>query len=158
MLRLNKYRKRIRLDEPYEHESIIGLSAEERMGIVDLLLDILVNHEGLIRQYQIPDEYDQKREMLRALLNIRPPNPLKPVFLKNINMLLQYETGQKEITDCAGLRPAGEAMPAKGLKNRDKIFLWKGDITCLRADAIVNAANDRMLGCFQPLHNCIDNI
>jgi O-acetyl-ADP-ribose deacetylase (regulator of RNase III) len=42
-------------------------------------------------------------------------------------------------------------------ENSDKISIWKGDITGLSVDAIVNAANSQLLGCFVPCHRCIDN-
>jgi O-acetyl-ADP-ribose deacetylase (regulator of RNase III) len=73
-------------------------------------------------------------------------------------MLLQHELKEKSLTDSSALLPVSKRFPGNRLKNPDLIFLWKGDITSLRVDAIVNAANDRMLGCFQPMHNCIDNV
>jgi O-acetyl-ADP-ribose deacetylase (regulator of RNase III) len=157
-LALDQYREQIKLDEPYEPAFSRISSDEERIDIVDELLDVLINHEGLAEHDQLPDEYEQKRQLVRALLNVRPPNPLDTTFLKNINRLLRDETQQKKFIDCIGFLSVGETIPTTDLKNRDKIFLWKGDITCLKADAIVNAANDRMLGCFKPLHNCIDNV
>jgi O-acetyl-ADP-ribose deacetylase (regulator of RNase III) len=157
-LALDRYRKQIKLDEPYEPVFGVISSDEERVNIIDSLLNVLVNQEGLVERDRIPDEYEQKRQLLRGLLNVRPPDPLDTAFLKNINRLLRDETRKKEIADCIGFPPVGVTIPASGLKNGYKIFLWKGDITCLKTDAIVNAANDRMLGCFHPLHNCIDNV
>lgn len=84
--------------------------------------------------------------LLRALLNIRMPQPVSSEFLKVQDQYLQEAIREKGITDLSDLKPVEEG-----------IYLWKGDITTLRCDAIVNAANSGMLGCFYPNHGCIDN-
>lgn len=43
------------------------------------------------------------------------------------------------------------------MSSDERLFIWQGDITTLKCDAIVNACNSQMLGCFAPLHSCIDN-
>ena len=91
------------------------------------------------------DEYSQKR-LLRSLFNIRMPKPVSEEFTTIQDGYLQEENARKGITDIADLKPV-----QKG------IYLWQGDITTLKCDAIVNAANSQMLGCFCPCHGCIDN-
>jgi O-acetyl-ADP-ribose deacetylase (regulator of RNase III) len=71
---------------------------------------------------------------------------------------LQDETNRSEIADGGDLPVVPDTMPMRSLKNMDRLVLWKGDISRLRVDAITNAANDQLLGCFQPLHDCIDNV
>lgn len=91
------------------------------------------------------DEQAQKR-LLRSLFNIRMPRPVSGEFLEIQDAYLQEETRQKGVTDIAELTPA-----------EDGIYLWQGDITTLKCDAIVNAANSGMTGCYVPNHRCIDN-
>ena len=91
------------------------------------------------------DEYNQKR-LLRSLFNVRMPAPISEDFQSVQDEYLQEEAARKGITDIADLEPV-----QKG------IYLWQGDITTLKCDAIVNAANSQMLGCFNPCHGCIDN-
>lgn len=79
-------------------------------------------------------------------MNIRPPKAISSDVRKVQNAYLREEIKQKGITDFKELLPV-----------RDGIYLWQGDITTLRCDAIVNAANSQMLGCFCPCHGCIDN-
>ena len=103
-------------------------------------------------QYQYPVfPYTAERQwrLLRSLMNVRPPRPVSKEFLEIQDAFLTEMTDRKGITD-ADVLPA---CPRNG-----KIVLWQGDITTLRCDAIVNAANSGLLGCFSPCHSCIDNI
>ena len=108
------------------------------------LIEYLLSECG--EMIEIPrDEYDQKR-LLRSLFNIRMPRETSEEFLQIQDEYLQEEARRKGITDIADLQPI-----------QDGIYLWQGDITTLKCDAIVNAANSKMRGCFQPCHGCIDN-
>ncbi len=91
------------------------------------------------------DEENQWK-LFRSLVNVRPPKQATDEFLLVQDDLLQTELKSKGITDLTSL------TPIKG-----NLYLWQGDITTLKVDAIVNAANDQMLGCFVPCHSCIDN-
>ena len=103
-------------------------------------------------QYQYPVfPYTQERQwrLLRSLMNVRPPRPASAEFLQVQDAYLQQMMREKGITDASGLTPC---------LCDSRLVLWQGDITTLRCDAIVNAANSQLLGCFQPCHSCIDNI
>jgi len=93
-----------------------------------------------------PSEEQAQKRLLRALFNVRPPIPCDEEFLRVQDEYLKEETRQKGVTDLADLTPI---CP--------DIYLWQGDITTLKCDAIVNAANSALLGCFCPNHGCIDN-
>jgi O-acetyl-ADP-ribose deacetylase (regulator of RNase III) len=157
-LALDQYRQQIKLDEPYQNKCGSPLSAVEKATIVARLLDRLIRRERLVDSSKLPATYESRRRLLRGLLNARPPHPLDSAFLDDINRLLQDETNLSEIVDGGDLPVVSDTMPTRSLKNMDRLALWKGDISRLRVDAITNAANDQLLGCFQPLHNCIDNI
>lgn len=94
----------------------------------------------------IPTSTTEKRHLLRALMNIRPPQAETAEFLAVQDQFLQQEVAEKGVVSLADLTPI-----------QPQIYLWQGDITRLKVGAIVNAANSRLLGCFQPLHACIDN-
>lgn len=108
------------------------------------LIAYLLNESG--RTDAIPQTADAQKRLLRALCNVRMPKAASAEFLRLQDEYLQEEIRRKGITDLNDLPPI-----APGL------YLWKGDITTLRCDGIVNAANAQMLGCFCPNHGCIDN-
>ena len=97
----------------------------------------------------IPALLDRRWRLLRSLMNVRPPMPVSEEFLQVQDAFLQEMTAEKGIVDAATL-PASQ--------RDERLILWQGDITRLKCDAIVNAANSQMLGCFSPCHGCIDNI
>ena len=91
---------------------------------------------------------EQQRRLLRALMNVRPPRPLSEDFLALQDQLLSAERETRGVVD---------VMALPSVASDARIALWQGDITRLAADAIVNAANAALLGCFIPCHRCIDN-
>lgn len=97
-----------------------------------------------------------KRVILRSLMNIRMPKLISKDFLEIQDAFLQEETKEKGPITLNRILTIKEAY---GISDAyaDKLSLWQGDITRLSVDAIVNAANSQMLGCFVPCHKCIDN-
>lgn len=110
------------------------------------LIRELLREQSQYSNIKIPANEQEQRNMLRSLFNIRMPAPVSKTFLEVQNAYLQEEIRRKGITEFSRLHPI-----------QDGIYLWQGDITTLRCDAVVNAANSQMLGCFCPNHGCIDN-
>jgi O-acetyl-ADP-ribose deacetylase (regulator of RNase III) len=110
-----------------------------------MLLEEMPQYREQARQF--PATLPQQRRLLRSLMNLRPPMPLKPEFTAAQDALLSAEREERGVVDA-------DALPATG---DPRIILWQGDITCLAADAIVDADNRALLGCFCPCHGCIDN-
>lgn len=119
------------------------MTQEERL---DALLALLLQERPEYAALPLPESPGDKRRLFRSLVNVRPPEPVSERFLALQDAFLQEETRRKGVTGLRDLTPVGPGL-----------YLWQGDITTLRCDAIVNAANSRLLGCFVPCHGCIDN-
>ena len=110
------------------------------------LISALLKEQPQYSEIEIPSNEQEQKTLLRSLLNIRMPLPVTDEFLTVQDAYLQEEMRQNGITALSDLEPI-----QKGL------YLWRGDITTLQCDGIVNAANSQLLGCFCPNHGCIDN-
>ena len=110
------------------------------------LIQALLKEQPQYRDIAIPADAESQRQLLRGLMNIRAPRRIGAEFLRVQDAYLQGEISAKGITDIADLTPINPGL-----------YLWQGDITTLRCDAIVNAANSGMTGCYVPNHRCIDN-
>ena len=127
------------------------------MERLDYLIKYLLNENKNIKINKIPSDEVSKKELYRSLCNIRDPLPISQKYLQIENEYLQEELKKKNITQVENIKTIHEIFPQTKLKHKYQICLWKGDITTLEIEAIVNAANSQGLGCFLPLHNCIDN-
>ena len=96
----------------------------------------------------IPTDREEQRKLLRSLFNVRQPIFVSEEFLTIQDEYLTERNRERGITDVTMLLPTA---------SDEHLFIWQGDITTLQCDAIVNACNSKMLGCFQPMHACIDN-
>ncbi len=105
---------------------------------------------------EIPDSEDEQKYLLRALFNVRASGKATEAFLKIQDEYLKAENESRGIKDIKELIPASNYSEVKEEWIND-IYLWQGDITTLKCDAIVNAANSGMTGCYVPNHKCIDN-
>ena len=110
------------------------------------LIRSLLSEKKEYQDVAIPAEPDGQRQLLRGLMNVRAPQRADTEFLRVQDEYLRAETAAKGVTGIADLTPI-----------RPGLYLWQGDITTLRCDAIVNAANSGMTGCYIPNHRCIDN-
>lgn len=116
--------------------------SERRIWLIQYLLDENKRYSNV----EIPPDREEQFRLFRSLVNVRMPHPVSEEFLKIQNEYLAQEISQKGITDIKDLTPVQE-----------DICIWQGDITTLKCDAVVNAANSQLLGCFFPCHACIDN-
>ena len=141
---------------------LISELLKEDKGSAGFKLGLVPGNEG---GFVIPDDEKSQRDILRALMNIRGPYSISEDFLRIQDEYLQQVNKERGITEIADLRPVREAggfdtstgLSDRRLNRRGQLYLWQGDITTLKVDAIVNAANSALLGCFAPLHICIDN-
>ena len=119
------------------------MEREERLAVIIRRLA-----EGLGQPVAVPDGLQGRQQTMRALMNVRPSEPAADgglIDLQDAELQLQRQE--------RGIVALSETIPAADPRLR----LWQGDITRLAADAVVNAANAQALGCFAPLHACIDN-
>ena len=110
------------------------------------LIRSLLNENPAYRDWGMPQGANDQRLLLRGLMNVRPSQKIDAEFLRIQDAYLREATAQKGVTDVNDLAPMQPGL-----------YLWQGDITTLKCDAIVNAANSGMTGCYVPNHRCIDN-
>ena len=119
--------------------------SERRRWLIHALLEEMPRY-----QYPVfPYTAERQWRLLRSLMNVRPPMPVPEEFLRIQDAFLKEMTEEKGVTEADGLPSCA---------GNSRLVLWQGDITTLRCDAVVNAANSQLLGCFSPCHSCIDNI
>ncbi len=126
---------------------------EERL---DYLLEKFKEDSGRYRNLEVGDDWQEKRMVLRSLMNIRMPGAMDEDVLRMQDEFLQEEAREKGIVTLQEI-PSVKEQYGSERPLADRISLWQGDITRLQVGAIVNAANSQMLGCFVPCHGCIDN-
>jgi len=101
---------------------------------------------GEYKDIEMPKDAEGKRRVLRSLMNIRMPRKISPDVLRVQDEYLKERSEEKGIVTLSDISEI-----------REGLSIWQGDITRLAVDAIVNATNSQMLGCFVPMHTCIDN-
>jgi O-acetyl-ADP-ribose deacetylase (regulator of RNase III) len=111
----------------------------DRLENIKSVIAYLLDENGVVRQ--MPSSLAECQRLMRALMNVWEPGPLSNGFLKAQDAELKLQCEEKGAVTVDG----------------EGLVLWQGDITRLQVDAIVNAANAQALGCWSPLHNCIDN-
>lgn len=126
-------------------DATIMTQEERRRYLIDALKAEHKEYADIV----VPEDGQGQRNVLRALMNVRMPEGQTKEFFEVQDAYLKARAQEKGITYLKDLSPVSAEEP--------DLYVWRGDITTIATDAIVNAANDQMMGCFVPLHGCIDN-
>ena len=128
------------------------MTQEQRL---DLLVEEFKTDSDEYKNLETPEDDEGKRRVLRSLMNIRMPKELTEKVRVLQDEYLKERVREKGVVTLADIPTIKEQ--GSDISLADKISIWQGDITRLAVDGIVNAANSQMLGCFVPMHTCIDN-
>ena len=129
------------------------MTQEQRL---DYLIEQFKEDSGEYALLQVGRSGEEKRRALRSLMNIRMPRELDEETLRVQDEYLTARAEERGVVTPEAIPPVSVTLQSRR-PFADRIAIWQGDITRLACDAIVNAANSQMLGCFAPLHACIDN-
>lgn len=129
------------------------MNQEERL---DYLVEKFKEDSVRYKDIEVSKDQEEKRIILRSLMNIRMPGGMNEEILKIQDEYLSERAKEKGIVTLADIPTVSETLKSKH-RHKDKLSIWQGDITRLEIGAVVNAANSQMLGCFVPMHTCIDN-
>ena len=113
---------------------------------IDFMIRYLLDERKEYQDRTLPSSFAEKQWLLRSLINVRLPVPISEDFLNVQDAYLGVRLAERGVVRLKDLTPVQPGL-----------YLWQGDITTLTVDAIVNAANSQMLGCFIPCHGCVDN-
>ena len=122
---------------------------------LNLLVEEFKEDSVQYRNLETPGDTEGKKRILRSLMNIRMPKMMSASVLRVQDEYLQGRIRENGIVSLNEIPTIAENGSRHAFA--DKLSIWQGDITRLAVDAIVNAANSQMLGCFVPMHTCIDN-
>lgn len=144
----------------YQHPETLLLSESEKKELCTRLNHLLIVERKNHSCWNIPDEplastpFNEQWLTFRSLVNIREPWPATLELLELQDKLLQAVIAERKIVS---LNQCEQTKQHVSDNHLPRLYHWQGDITSLATDAIVNAANSGMTGCWQPLHYCIDN-
>lgn len=131
----------------------IDMNQEERLNY---LVEKFKEDSVRYRDMEVSEDQEERRKVLRSLMNIRMPGEMDQEALRVQDEYLRERAREKGIVTPEDIQTVAEELKSSH-RHGDRISVWQGDITRLKAGAIVNAANSQMLGCFVPMHTCIDN-
>lgn len=123
---------------------------------LDYLVREFIQDSEMNKDFEVPESDDEKRVVLRSLMNVRMPGGMDSDVLEVQDEYLRGRAVEKGIVGLDDIPTVRESLGSAHVHG-DRISVWQGDITRLKVGAVVNAANSQMLGCFAPMHTCIDN-
>ena len=128
------------------------MNQQERL---DYLVEQFKEDSGEYRNLKTPADTEGKKRILRSLMNIRMPKKLPSSVIAVQDEYFQERNRENGIVSLDEIPTIASLGSSHAYA--EQLSIWQGDITRLAVDAIVNAANSQMLGCFVPMHTCIDN-
>ncbi|ORX44724.1 A1pp-domain-containing protein [Piromyces finnis] len=127
-------------------------------SLINVLINYLLKENSQAIGMLDESSFDEKFNIYKSLCNVRYPNPISNEYLENERKFFEEFNKIRNLQTIDKIEPISNNYPSVNTKYKNILSLWQGDITTLKVDAIVNAANSQGLGCFQPSHICIDNL